>query len=219
MPAPRHHRDRVDRADLGADLAALAVVEVEAVERRAVEHDRRVGAVEPAEQAVDAARELDLRLQRRCASRRCPAAARRRRRRRPPCGRSLPGLSSAMRIPPRPRRAQRPASTFGRAARRQRPADRSSGGSPSAAATAPSMTTFTKPEPRSAASRVAGTQRTSTPSSSAGARSALTSTKPSSAQAFGDVGLVRRATARARRRGPGRSIESWRRIGRSAMRV
>src|SRR4051794_33421501 len=58
-----HHRDRVDRADLGAELAALAVLEVEAGEGLAVEHDRRVGAVEPAEQAVDAAREVDARLE------------------------------------------------------------------------------------------------------------------------------------------------------------
>src|SRR5207344_1717589 len=47
---------------LGADLAALAVPVVEARERRPVQEDGRVGAVEPAEQAVDATREVHLRL-------------------------------------------------------------------------------------------------------------------------------------------------------------
>ena len=52
----------VDGADLGADPAALAVVEVEARERLPVERDRGVGAVEPAEQAVHAQRQVDGRL-------------------------------------------------------------------------------------------------------------------------------------------------------------
>src|SRR5581483_7637059 len=57
-----HHGDRVDRADDGAELAALADVVVEAGERRPVEPDRGIGAVEPAQQAVDAPLEVDGRL-------------------------------------------------------------------------------------------------------------------------------------------------------------
>ena len=58
-----HHLDRAGRADRGAELAALAVVEVEAGERGPVELDRGVRAVEPAEQAVDAGGEVDLGLE------------------------------------------------------------------------------------------------------------------------------------------------------------
>src|SRR6266568_1053761 len=57
------HRNRVDGAHDGAELAALAGVVVEADERRAVESHRRIRAVEPAEQAVDAALEPDDRLE------------------------------------------------------------------------------------------------------------------------------------------------------------
>src|SRR4029079_12258192 len=53
------HLDRVDGTHLGTDLAALAVVEVEAREDGAVELDGGVGAVEPAEQAVDAQAQVD----------------------------------------------------------------------------------------------------------------------------------------------------------------
>src|SRR6478672_7555004 len=56
------HLDRVDGAHLGTDLAALAVVEVEAREDGAVELHGGVGAVEPAEQAVDAQAQVDRRL-------------------------------------------------------------------------------------------------------------------------------------------------------------
>src|SRR5579859_7126919 len=53
------HRDRIDRADDGAELAAFANVVVEADESRAVEPHRRVRAVEPAEETIDAAVQLD----------------------------------------------------------------------------------------------------------------------------------------------------------------
>src|SRR6266511_3462659 len=49
-----HHLDRVHGADLGADLAALAVALVEAYERRHLEDDGGVRAIEPAEEAVHA---------------------------------------------------------------------------------------------------------------------------------------------------------------------
>src|SRR5690348_3748209 len=55
----RLHRDRLDWTHCGTELAPLAEVEVEPRERRAVETDGAVRAVEPAEQAVDAAVELD----------------------------------------------------------------------------------------------------------------------------------------------------------------
>src|SRR6476619_2958223 len=58
-----HHLDRVRRTDCGTHFAALAIVEVEAGKRRPVQHDGRVRAVEPAQQAVDAPLELDRRLQ------------------------------------------------------------------------------------------------------------------------------------------------------------
>src|ERR1700675_1838703 len=57
------HRNRIDGADNGAELAAFAHVVVEADEGRAVELHRRVRAVEPAEEAVDAAVQLDDGLQ------------------------------------------------------------------------------------------------------------------------------------------------------------
>src|ERR1700693_3991832 len=56
------HRNRIHRADERAEVAALADVAVEADERGAVELHCGVRAVEPAEQAVDAAFELDDRL-------------------------------------------------------------------------------------------------------------------------------------------------------------
>src|SRR4029450_4016706 len=56
-----HHRDRADRARLGAQLASLAVTKVETRERRTVDSHRGVRAVQPAEQAVHALRKVALR--------------------------------------------------------------------------------------------------------------------------------------------------------------
>src|SRR3990170_6614683 len=57
-----HHRDRARSAHLRADLAALAERVVEADERRALDDDGGVRAVNPAEEAVHAAGEIDGRL-------------------------------------------------------------------------------------------------------------------------------------------------------------
>src|ERR1700675_692093 len=63
LVAIAHHPDRVDGADGFAELAALADVVIEAEKGRPLEPNGRIRTVEPAEQAVDAAREIDLGLQ------------------------------------------------------------------------------------------------------------------------------------------------------------
>ena len=145
--------------------------------------DRRVGAVEPAEQAVHARREVDLGLERRCASRRSSGCSASSRTTTPPGRSSFQGFSSgivassATRCPPRaqPSRPGRPSC---RAARRPRPDQVSSGGSPSAAASAPSMTRFDRalrggerrgrdaaPRPASSLGREFGVQEDARPGS------------------------------------------------------
>ena len=80
----------------------LQYVESKPAKRRAVEHDRRVRAVEPAEQAVDALRRGRPPAGRRCASRRSRARAASSGSTTPPRGQlAARRFSSAMRIPPR----------------------------------------------------------------------------------------------------------------------
>ena len=151
--------------------------------------DGRVGAVEPAEQAVDALREVDLRLDA------GPPAA----------GSGARGLSrddgaAGPQLVPVPQLSHGyPSST----ARRTESGgsflpeqldrgllESASGGSPSAAATAPTMTMLAKLEPCSAASRDAGTQTTRVPSSSAGASSAFSEHETVGLEALGHAGLA-----------------------------
>ena len=144
----------------------------------------------------------------------CAASPGRRRRR---AAARCQAISSGMRSPPRPRRGRRPAGPSCRAARRRRLRHRDTGGSPSAAASAPTRTRFTnfdvagEPRRRNAA--------TSTPARLGGGSLGVHEHEAVSRETFGDVDLVQRATARARRRRPGCVIASWRRIGLSSMRV
>src|SRR5580765_6492176 len=154
-----HHLDRVHGADLRADLAALAVALVEADERRSYEDDRRVGTIEPAEEAVHAGVHVGPRLQ---------AGA--------PASRlgldgvvANDGAADRKRAPGLQVRHAYPSSTASRSscARTFLPSRRTAAsatfwaGVPASAATAPASVTFTFP--------VAGTQTTWTCCSSGGA--------------------------------------------------
>ncbi len=147
-----HHLDRGDRTDVGADSAALAVVEVEARERLAVDGDRRIGAVEPAEQAVHAQRQVDGGL-----LARSPAAGEGPRRvggSHDPChGQLLPGAQLVHAYPSASARRTSWAATLRPSVSVAASCRSASGSSPSSAATAPSMTRFTKSEPSVLASR------------------------------------------------------------------
>src|SRR5581483_8737591 len=193
-----------------AQLAALADVVVEAGKRGPVEPDRRIRTVEPAEQAVDAALELDVRLHAGA-----PAAGAR-------AGRVLgPERAAEWELSPGQRaRHPYPSSTARRI---------SSGGAffpssssaavttgSSGAASAPASTRFAYRG--FGASLAAGTQRTSNPARSSGTVSAFSSTKPSGARpsvtstSWRSDGSSTTATS-------GRVTASWRRIGSSSLRV
>src|SRR5512141_3457812 len=58
-----HHPDRAGGTDDRAELAPLAEALVEAGEGRPVQPDGRVGAIQPAEEAVDTRREIGLGLE------------------------------------------------------------------------------------------------------------------------------------------------------------
>ena len=136
----------------------------------------------------------------------------------PPTGSSCQAVNSAMRVPPRAPGAGRRPRSCAPSVSTAASCRCSSVGSPSADATAPSMTMFTKPEPRPAARRVAGTHSTSTPASSGGAVSAFTSTRPSVARPSATPASPTSDGSSTTTRS-GSVTESWRRMGRSEMRV
>src|SRR6266545_1106466 len=212
-----HHPDRVDGADRLAQLAALAELVVEADKGRPVQLDRGVGAVEPAEQAVDAGRELDLRLQAGA-----PAA----------CARLLglvgtdsaadrelgPFLQLSHSNPSSTAPRTSSAATFLPRSSAAASATSSAAGSPSAAASAPTMTMFTNFDPRRAAIWDAGTQTIRAAVRPSGADSALRSTSPSGSRP--SVTSTSRSSDGSRTTTvSGRVTASWRRIGLSSVRV
>src|SRR5262245_61442281 len=175
----RHHLDRIDGAHRGAELAPLAEFEVEAREVLAVETDCRIRAVEPAEQAVDAALELHCRLDA------GPPAA----------GTRLDGLRWSDRTgqrelaPAHQLRHAYPSSTAPRISSgatffpsswTAASATSATEGSCSAAASAPTMTRFTNFEPH--AGLPARTQMTRAEPRLVGGTSLFISTKPSCAR-------------------------------------
>src|SRR5665213_866640 len=209
------HLDRVDGTDFRTDLAALAMVEVDALEDGSVEADRRIRAVEPAEQAVHAPAEIDTWL-----DARAPAAGPRLRgvtrtndaRMRKPA--PVAQLRHAYPSPTAARRSS--AGTFVPSSSTAASPTASSEGSPSAAASAPTITRFTNFDP--AARRSAGTQRTSRPASSAGTRSPFRSTKPLAARPSATSTSLK-IDGSSTTTTFGCSIESCRRIGASSTRV